>query len=84
MEIKTKYNLGQHIWVVYEYRGEVSVYDTTIDSIDIDKDGYNYYVKEGQDYPEEQIIPYEDTNRLVAMIKDTMNAIHEREEKENE
>lgn len=84
MEIVTKYNIGQHIWVVYEDRGEVTLYDTVIDSIDIDKDGYNYYVKGGQDYPEEQIIPYEDTNKLVAMIKDTMNAIHEREEKEEE
>lgn len=66
MEIKTKYNIGQHIWVVYEDRVEVTLYDTVIDSIDIDKDGYNYYVKEGEDYPEEQIIPYEDTNKLVA------------------
>lgn len=83
MEIKTKYNIGQHIWVVYERYGEVMVYDSTISSIDIDKEGYTYFVKEGQDYPEEQIIPYEDTNKLVAMIKDTMNTIHEREEKDN-
>ena len=83
MEIVTKYNIGQHIWVIYEDRGTVQLFDTTITSIDIDKEGLAYYVKEGWDFPEEQIIPYEDTNKLVAMIKDTMNTIHEREEKEN-
>lgn len=81
MEIKTKYNIGQHVWIVYEDYGEICLYDTEIYSIDIDKDGVTYYIKEGHDYPEEQVIPYEDTNKLVAMIKDTMNTIHEREEK---
>ena len=84
MEIKTKYNIGQHIWVVYEDRAEVSVYDTIIDAICYDKDGIDYITNEGNDYPEEQIIPYEDTNKLVAKIKELMNTIHEREEKENE
>ncbi len=83
MEIKTKYNIGQHIWVVYVNRGEVCVYDTEINSIDIDKDGVTYWLKEGADHTEENLAPYEDTNKLVAMIKDTMNTIHEREEKEN-
>jgi hypothetical protein len=81
MEIKTKYNIGQHIWVVYEHMGEVCVYDAIINEISIDSEGTSYWIKEGRDIPEEYVIAYEDTNKLVAMIKDTMNTIHEREEK---
>lgn len=48
MNIKTKYNIGDRVWIVYEARisnkyihdepaGEVSVYDDTICSIEIGK-----------------------------------------------
>lgn len=83
MEIKTKYEIGQRIWIVYEDRGEVSVYDTTIDSIEYDKDGLSYFTKEYNGYPEEAIIPYENSARLIAKITELIQQIHEREGKEN-
>lgn len=83
MEIKTKYEIGQHIWIVYEDRGEVSVYDTYIDEISYSKNGVVYLTKECNDYPEEAIIPYENSAQLIAKITELMNTIHEREEKEN-
>ena len=30
MEIKTKYDIGQHIWFVYESQHEVCIYDDYI------------------------------------------------------
>ena len=82
MLIKTKYNVGQHVWIVYEDRGEVSVYDTHIDSISIEKDGLCYFTTEGNDYKEEYIILYEDKVKLVEKIEDLMSNIHKREEEE--
>ena len=84
MEIKTKYEIGQHIWVVYEDRGEIALYDTYIDEIGYSKDGLVYFTKECNDYSEEAIIPYENSALLITKIKELMNEIHKREEKENE
>ena len=79
MEIKTKYEIGQHIWVVYENRGEVCVYDTKIIEISFDKEGFTYYTPECEDFFEEQIVLYEDKDKLVEKIKEIMNNIHKRE-----
>ena len=68
MEIKTKFEIGQHIWVVYENRDVICLYDTTIDAINYDKDGLSYFTKECNDYKEEQIILYEETDLLLARI----------------
>lgn len=84
MKIETKYNIGDRVWVVYEDRGEVSVYDTTIDSICYEKDGLCYFTKECNDYLEEMLIPYSDTTELLNRIISLMNEIHKREEKTNE
>lgn len=82
MLIKTKYNVGQHIWIVYEDRGEVSVYDTHIDSISIEKDGLCYFTTECNDYKEEQIVLYEDKDKLIEKIEELMERIHKREVEE--
>lgn len=79
MEIKTKYEIGQHIWIVYEDRGEVSVYDTWIESISVEKDGVCYFTKEYNDYPEKVIIPYEAKDKLLERIEELMQEIHQRE-----
>ena len=83
MKIETKYNIGEHIWVIYEARinneychnmptGEVSVYDAYIDSISKYKDGLMYFCNDGNytELHEEDIILYEETDKLVAKIKE--------------
>ena len=45
MEIKTKYEIGQRIWVVYENRGEVSVYDDYIDESRIHRNITLYLIR---------------------------------------
>lgn len=81
MEIKTKYEIGQHIWIVYEDRGEVSVYDTWIDSIGFEKNGLYYFTKEANDYTEDMIILYEEKDKLIKKIEELMQEIHTRENK---
>ena len=43
MKIETKYEIGQRIWIVYEYEGEVNVFDDIIEEIIIDKNCISYF-----------------------------------------
>lgn len=82
MNIKTKYEIGQHIWVVYENQKEVSVYDDKIESIAIDKDEWYYTTEETYiEVSEQDIILYEDKEKLANKIESLMKEIREREEK---
>lgn len=73
MTIQTKYEIGQRVWIVYENRGEACVYDDYIDEIFVNDEGINYMPREACiDGKEENIIPYEDTDKLVEKIKQIM------------
>lgn len=81
MEIKTKYEIGQHIWVVSENRGEVSVYDDHISFISYDKN-LIYCTKETYtSLEEEDIILYEEKEKLFKKIEQLMKEIREKENK---
>ena len=45
MDIKTKYEIGQRIWCVYEHKQEVCVYDDTISSVIVEKERNVLYVR---------------------------------------
>ena len=84
MTIKTKYEIGQRVWIVYENRGEACVYDDYIDEIFVNDEGINYMLREACiDGKEENIILYEDTDKLVEKIKRIMQEIREKESEEN-
>ena len=70
MKIETKYEIGDHIWVVYGHDKEACVYDTHIEGISIDKDGLLYYTTEGIDISEQEIVLYEDEKALIEKIKE--------------
>lgn len=82
MVIQTKYEIGQRVWIVYENRGEVCVYDDTIAEIGVD-DKRIYYILENAciDISEEDIVLYENTDKLAEKIKETMENIREKEDK---
>lgn len=97
MDIKTKYNIGDRVWIVYEARisnkyindeptGEVSVYDDTIRSIEIGKEGTFYLLEKADciDVKEDEIILYNETDKLLAKIQKLMNEINEREKEKDE
>ena len=98
MEIKTKYNIGDRIWVVKEgsyydstentrkLSGEVEVFDDYISSIEINNTGIYYILASADmiDLEEKNIILYNENDKLIAKIKELMNEIHKREENENE
>ena len=80
MTIQTKYEIGQHVWVVYENHKELCVYDDYIGWISIE-DGLTYGLREScNDIGEEEIILYEDTDKLVDKIKKIMQEIREKED----
>lgn len=84
MTIQTKYEIGQRVWIVYENRGEACVYDDYIDEIFVNDEGINYMLREACiDGKEEDIILYEDTDKLVEKIKQIMEEIREKESEEN-
>ena len=82
MTIKTKYEIGQRVWIIYENQGEACVYDDYIDEICVGENGLYYILKEACiDRAEEDIVLYEDTDKLVAKIKQTMQEIRNKESK---
>ena len=84
MTIQTKYEIGDKVWIVYENQGEACVYDDYIDEICIGENGLYYMVKEACiDRAEEDIVLYEDTDKLVEKIKQIMQEIREKESEEN-
>jgi len=70
MKIETKYNLGDHVYVIYENRGEVCIYDDYIQEIAVNKDRTVYYYldKCGNDIPENELIPYSEKDKLINKI----------------
>ena len=84
MFIQTKYEIGQRVWIIYENRGEACVCDDYIDEIFVNDEGINYMLREACiDGKEENIILYEDTDKLVEKIKQIMQEIREKESEEN-
>lgn len=84
MKIQTKYEIGDKVWIVYENRGEACIYDDYIGEIFVNDEGINYMLREACiDGKEENIIPYEDTDKLVEKIKQIMEDIRKKEREEN-
>lgn len=81
MQINTKYDIGTHIWVVdiHNQGGELYLYDTYINGVVIDKKEF-YYTADDQNYievKEEDIILYEDKDKLYEVIEEKMKKANE-------
>ena len=84
MIIQTKYEIGQKVWIVYKNKSEVCICDDYIEEICTNNDGLYYIIKEACiDIAEEDIVLYEETDRLVEKIKQTMKDVREKESEEN-
>ena len=84
MFIQTKYEIGDRVWIVYENKGEACVYDDYIEEICVNSDGINYMLKEAcMDIAEDDVVPYEDTDKLIEKIKQIMEDIGKKESEEN-
>lgn len=84
MKIETKFNIGDKVWVVYEYNGELSVYSDVIDGFSIDNKGdLTVYLKDSDYFErnESDLILYDDTEALIEKIIDTDKQINSREDK---
>lgn len=84
MTIKTKFNIGERVWVTYSYKGEIEVYSDEIDSFVIEKDGrVSVYFKNSDalDVYEEDLIAYGDDQGLLESIKKLDREIIEKEKK---
>ena len=80
MKIETKYNIGDHIWVVYKERATVGIYDEYINEIAINKNNQiTYYMGNCEDFEEDKIILYEEKDKLLAQIEKLMEEINEEE-----
>lgn len=78
--IEMKYDIGTKIWVVYILNGEISVYADNIQSYVVEDDREFYYVEIGcSELKEEEIILYEDKDKLYKTICEKMNEILEKE-----
>lgn len=70
MEIKTKYDIGQRIWIVYKADGEISMYIDTIAEISYSENlGVVYFPDICQEeLKENEIILEEDIDKLLKEI----------------
>lgn len=85
MIFESKFNLGQHIWVVLENNGDLIVYDDYIVEITVDKNGITYATESDMlIIKENDVIKYEDSHRLHQVITEKMKEIREKEESEGE
>lgn len=80
MEIKTKYEIDQKIWIVYKNKGEVCMYCEPISDIVIDRNGLVYGTENSYDeIKEEDIITEDNKDKLFKKIKQLMKEIDEEE-----
>ena len=72
MKFESEYEIGDRVWVVYEAYGEACVYDDYIDEICVNENKEIYYIlKEACiDISEDNIVLYEDTEKLINKIKE--------------
>lgn len=78
MKIETKFNIGDRVWIVYEYKREVNVYSDEIDSITIEKSGKLliwFKDSDAMDVYEEDLIRYEDLKTLSERILELDNKV---------
>lgn len=81
MKINTKYEIGQQIWIVYDHNGEVHVYDDYIVNFVINESKQLLYCSKCayEELKEEEIILYEELDKLAAKIQSVMKEIRENE-----
>jgi len=93
MQIKTKYNIGDRVWIVKEadyyntetrkreLAGVLEVFDDYIESIQVYNEGVIYVLRQADmlELFEHEVILYEDKKGLVEKIEEVMKIINERE-----
>ena len=87
MKIETKFNIGDRVWIVYDYKGEVHVYYDEIDSITIEKNGKLliwFKDSDAMDVYEEGLIEYEDLKTLAERILELDNKVRKEQCEKNE
>lgn len=83
MKIETKYEIGDKIWIVYEGNHVVELYDDVIAEIGVDEDkNIIYYTSLCEDLKEDEIILYDEKDKLLQTIKELMKNIKEKEKNE--
>lgn len=83
MIIETKYNIGDHIWNIYEHNGEICLYDDYIGWICYENNELRYGLKiTCNDFKGENIILYNEKEKLVDRIYELMEEINKKEKGE--
>lgn len=93
MQIKTKYNIGDRVWVVKEadyyntetrkreLAGVLEVFDDYIESIQVYNEGVIYVLRQADmlELYEHEVILYDNKEGLVKKIEEVMEIINKRE-----
>lgn len=77
MEIKTRYDIGQRIWIVYKDDVEISMYVDTIVEISYNEDmGVMYFADIcSEEIKEDEVILEHEIDRLLSKILDLKKEI---------
>ena len=78
--IEMKYDIGTKVWVVYILHGEVSVYTDTLAEFCVSEEKEFYITEVGfHELTQDEVILYEDKDKLYKTICEKMNEIKEME-----
>ena len=78
--ITMKYDIGTKVWVVYIHQEEVSVYTDTLAEFFVSEEKEGYITEVGfHELTQDEVILYEDKNKLYKTICEKMNEIKEME-----
>ena len=72
MNIKTKFKIGQEVYVIFKEDNEpyVKIFDDIITEITISKDGIVYYLtKIIEEFKEDELVSKKDVNALIPKIR---------------
>ena len=72
MNIKTKFKVGQEVYVIFKEDNEpfVKIFDDVITEITISKDGIVYYLtKIVEEFKEDELVSKKDVNALIPKIR---------------
>ena len=72
MNIKTKFKIGQEVYVIFKEDNEpyVKIFDDVITEITISKDGIVYYLtKILEEFKEDELVSKKDVNALIPKIR---------------
>lgn len=73
MQVETKYEIGQAVWIVYEKEGEIRIIADKISDVIVNEKGFYYLTQETYtELKEQDVVLYRNMDKLLVKLKEIM------------